>query len=487
MNIESELIDLFYKHINNFKEYIKKYIDSLDKIKNINIYHKSKLLNKSSFELDTLLKKIKDSNICNLLTSYSDINDNQLYYMCSYFRLVIILLMIKSNIMVIDSKTKLKNTGKSIMYIINVADTSHKLKLFTMFLLVYYMESKIAQKNKKKYYACFDFEFTYRKIKLMQSNFETLSLKGKYTNSYIWIINPTELDNTMHNILIKNLMTTLSIHKIVHGSESLDIPYLYNELFKKNKKIINKFTRNLTDTRYLCEYYKICTNGDKICGMYDLLPYFETITNESFKQIDDIDNKLGPVQDRTWDIHNLSSFHIQYALYDVLFLKHLILDIYIKAKKNAPQYYKSFRYIPIITRYILIEKQNISDIGINAKKEIDPINNYHIKSNNLNITLITIFNYVLQELFLPELETNINLIVNINYFKANLINIIKKIIYYLIIENFTVYINKNTTFNNKLTLNNIYEVLHYNKFNSLVKLFKSVEKKSSIIIKNKYK
>ena len=41
--------------------------------------------------------------------------------------------------------------------------------------------------------------------------------------------------------------------KILHGGESLDIPYLFDQVLK-DKKLIKSFCKNLFDTKYLCEY-----------------------------------------------------------------------------------------------------------------------------------------------------------------------------------------------------------------------------------------
>lgn len=56
------------------------------------------------------------------------------------------------------------------------------------------------------------------------------------TTGIIFILHPPSVKSTESLI---QLLTTPNIIKILHGSESLDIPYLYNQLLIKSDNILN--------------------------------------------------------------------------------------------------------------------------------------------------------------------------------------------------------------------------------------------------------
>ena len=99
-----------------------------------------------------------------------------------------------------------------------------------------------------------DFEFNKsdegKKIALFQINLESSSSLAK-----IYLFYPPDLNKKQMDILI-NLLIDKNIRKILHGAESLDIPYLFKNIFVTDE-LKNKFCNNLFDTRYLCEYYHI--------------------------------------------------------------------------------------------------------------------------------------------------------------------------------------------------------------------------------------
>ena len=115
------------------------------------------------------------------------------------------------------------------------------------------------------------FEFNSKVIALMQINFEEHNInKNQIINSFIFIIYPPNLKDGVYNFFIKKILCNKNIYKILHGSDSLDIPDIYYELIKDNELII-KFTNNLIDTRFLCEYNIIENNLDDKCKIYYVL------------------------------------------------------------------------------------------------------------------------------------------------------------------------------------------------------------------------
>ena len=103
-----------------------------------------------------------------------------------------------------------------------------------------------------------DFEFNRsldkksREIALFQINLETLNNKGQ-----IYLFYPPDLNKEQINVL-KKLLTSNKIKTIIHGGESLDIPYIFNNLLTTDKEQ-QDFCVNLYDTKFLCEYYNIVT------------------------------------------------------------------------------------------------------------------------------------------------------------------------------------------------------------------------------------
>jgi hypothetical protein len=100
----------------------------------------------------------------------------------------------------------------------------------------------INNKSKKKYLGM-DFEFnkvsrTARDVALCQINLEDDSDIGN-----IYIFDPKELDDKQNKVWI-NLLCQPDIVKIIHGGESLDIPFLFDQLLIK-KDLIDKFIVNL--------------------------------------------------------------------------------------------------------------------------------------------------------------------------------------------------------------------------------------------------
>ncbi|AYV78409.1 MAG: hypothetical protein Edafosvirus12_8 [Edafosvirus sp.] len=364
-------------------------------------------------------------------------------------------------------------------YDVLLAKTPTLIELFILFLIVFNLEAHI---YKSKHYVGIDFEFNTRKIALMQTSFE----RPKQPVSFIWIVNPGEFNEMQTNFMIKYLMTDLKIYKVVHGSDSLDMPYVYQEMLKNDLNKIKLFTTNVVDTRFLCEYFRINVGQEKKCSIYDGLKFFGTISENKYKELEEINEKMQPIQDLQWNVKRMSSFHTLYALYDVLFLKQFLLDIFKKAKTDTADYYASYKYIPIITRFVFIEKKEISDVTNTAKKDTDPMNNYLIRQGANNITLITILNQILDNLIITKIGMNVNNLLGINYTKTTMMTIFKKIVYYLIALNHKIYINKQETYKNTLSIDDMYKKINDLGFKDLVYLLSEFQKEASAKLKVLY-
>ena len=270
--------------------------------------------------------------------------------------------------------------------------------------------------NKKHFIGC-DFEFnrvqkTQREVALFQINLETDSDIGT-----LFVFNPPELNNEHNKVLIK-LLTNNKIIKILHGGESLDIPYLFDQVLVTDENI-NNFCKNLYDTKYLCEYNHIESNSDnKKCSIYYLLVENKIITKQKFIDLEKIEEKMGPIYLIQINIHTMSDALFRYSLYDVLFLPELVKTFL----KKSTVYTKLIPEIStIIFKYKRLENHEINKI----KKIVYSYNNNFIKSDDNYYLLNEIYNYYL----LSITNKTFNNLIQITYFKEFLEICLKYIVY----------------------------------------------------------
>ncbi len=465
-----DMVNLFYDNKYTIVKLFNKYID------------KNKNKNKNNYVdiLGPYSKSVYEYHIRN-----TDNNSRQ-----PLLRLTILHLIEQYNKLKLLEADELKTPKTKITYIVTIADNELKIKLFILYLLVYYLESEIRNiamtdfMNKKSHVGI-DYEFNNRIIALMQLNFETISASNTETNSYIWLVNPGEFDEEATKLLTKYLMINQRIYKIFHGADSLDIPYTYEILLKNNKDYILKFTRKLLDTRFLCEYYRLSIGEDKKCSIYDALKYFKTITNKKYEMLEDTHEKMGPVQDINWNIHRMSSYHVSYALYDVLFLKHFMVDIFNHIKDNTPQYINSYKYVIPLIRFIYIDRRNITDLIETSKVTVNLINNYLIKHKNKNITLITIYNQIMENFKIENKDIDFDFILTVGYLRKALVTLLKYIVYGVIQDNFKIYKNKREAYDQKIDIDIIYKKLeenNYKRMTYLLNLFKNEAEKKLLTL-----
>jgi hypothetical protein len=264
-------------------------------------------------------------------------------------------------------------------------------------------------------------------VALMQLNLENSS-----DIAYIFILDPAELTSENYDNLIK-LLTRDKIIKILHGSESLDIQYLFNQFFI-SKENINNFCNNLYDTKYLCEYYKYINNNEISCGIYNLLTMLNIITLDKLKELEEIEEQMGPIWLIKINVYNLDILVLKYALYDVIFLPELLK----KFLKLNDIYFTNI--IPELTILVFKYKKNIENQFLHLEKLMGKMNIYFIFINN-NI-------YLLQNIYNIYNDILFNDLKNINYFKNFFKIIIKFLIYNNIYKKYVIYIKKKNILNN---------------------------------------
>ena len=296
----------------------------------------------------------------------------------------------------------------------NIYLTNDKLNLniFKIFLLFYYLDLK----NFKTKYIGIDFEFNTKVIALMQLCFD----------NEIFIIHPDQLDKNWKIFFIEKILCNEFAFKILHGSDSLDLPYIYDQLLQKNSNLIIKFNRQFADTKFLCEYSFYNKNQSLgKCKIYELLVMEKIISQKKYDEIKLNEEKMGPIYDIKIDINNLSEKLIDYSFYDVIYLSRLL-------KNYEDKGY--FKLIIELTQLVMMDKRDIQEIV--PKEEINKINNYILIKNNQIKKLVEIFN-----LFYTKLEKNelINNLLKINFFKQNIIFIIKFELYTNLFNKYIIY------------------------------------------------
>ena len=413
-----------------------------------------------------------EKNILDIINTGGNLNDTE--FILFIRELVIVLL-------------KKLTHSHEIAFNIIILDNITKIKLFVIYCVLYHYDShSYSISNNKNSYIGIDFEFNTAKIALCQIAFFT-----KRTSKFIFIFNPTELDNVQTELFIKYTLISKFIIKLVHGSDSLDIPYIFQELFANNYNYIYDFVKNIIDMRFICEYIKIITMSEnKKCNIYDALLYFSVIDTAKYDYLMNCHKSINENKnnEQLWNVHNMNNEKIIYTLYDVIYLLSFYKQLRKYAKKTNRQLYITFNYIILFTRLIFLDKWNIIDLSQIIKKNTDPLNNYIVHYNKNNTTMINIFNSIIEKLFINLNGVNIYLkyFLGINYFKSTIVLIMKQLIYYILATNYNVFMNKNDLFTGDINYKFILNILNDNKFNKLSKFIKLFYKQSYIYITKHY-
>jgi hypothetical protein len=260
-----------------------------------------------------------------------------------------------------------------------------------------------------------DFEFNRikdkRQVALCQINFENNN------NSDVFLFYPPNIDKN----IFRKLLTADNIIKILHGSESLDLPYLYSNIL--NETDIENFCKNLFDTRYMCEYYNSINNIDGKCKIYDLLLSLKVITKNKYDELMKNDKLIGNIWEVMIDVRNLSKEVAKYSAYDVIYLPDLYRTFMTFEKDKRIGVYK--KIIPDISSvsFTLRYNNKLNEISeILSKYNLDKIEFYN-NQMTFNDIYILIFEWI-------KINDNIiNHLYNINYFKKIIELFIKNIIY----------------------------------------------------------
>tara|TARA_Y100000590_G_scaffold301774_1_gene340189 strand:+ start:117 stop:1169 length:1053 start_codon:yes stop_codon:yes gene_type:complete len=296
--------------------------------------------------------------------------------------------------------------------------------------MIHYFKTFMKIDDKK--YVGIDFEFNRvnneRVIGLFQINLESPNTKT------IFMFYPPDLSKKQLKVL-KQLLYSENI--IIHGGESLDMPYLFSEIFIKNKNII-KFLKNVRDTKFMCESYNYENNYTEYkCKIYFLLLQMKVIDKKQFDFLLKNEEDMGPIYKIFIDVKEMKKELVYYSAYDVLYLPRLI-------ETFPDNNYYNF-ILPEITNIVIFAKQlNFIDDNLLL---LNKFNNFFIiyKGNKL------IFNDIYKQISDTINFKNLDKLLSSNYFKKFFQMIFKFIIYIYITNNHEYYINKDAKQNIKLS------------------------------------
>lgn len=345
------------------------------------------------------------------------------------------------------------NTNNNKIYNVLVCDNDNKIKE-----MVEYFSFFINNYKNKKPIVGIDFEFNNinnkRQIALFQINLETLDNDPK-----IYLFYPPDLTKDQMKILKQLLMTTY-IKKIIHGGESLDIPYLFKNIFITNNEQIN-FCKNLYDTKYLCEFYNLENNlTENRCKIYYLLKQMDIVNKKQFDYLLENEKNMGPIYKIIINVKKIDLPVIKYSTYDVLYLPALINSF------PDTEYYNNI--IPELTHIHYILKQ--TEFFEKQNEKISYFNNIFLDYDYTNIKLIEIYEFM----YYWIKQNEISYLLEITYFRKFFQLILKSIVYNLVTENYITYEKKGIPNNKKVV--NFFNIMEWDNFKYTKDLFSNINK-----------
>lgn len=486
--MSSEIISVIYKyhqeildHFNNKESDIIKW-QNIAEIVNVHqsdfvkFFKKLKKQDRSNITLDY---DIPHQKLLTMIDSEKDIIVKSSLLILSFHHIVYSLIPKEGNYNIkLDGREEMIVLKKDITYYLCISDKIEKNIFFHTFIITFALESLF----NKHFYLGIDFEYTNRQIKMCQMNFE----HNHSLSSIMMIVSPTDLGDIIMNDFIYLIMCNKYIRKILHGSDSLDIPYIYEQMLKQDVTKIIKFTRAVIDTRFLCEYYKLSRSmaSDNKCSIYDAVLYFNVITEEKHNQLDKLVNEDMPhYTDNMWNIYKLSKAQILYAQYDVIYLKYFYYKIVFTAtesvetddeKKNVMDLYRHVLFE--LTQFVYLQRREIVFLMEKCKELVNPVNNYMVYSKTGVYKLIDVFNKILPGIVTHDPYVEIDKLLTVTYYKTLVLTLIKYIIYTNLVNKYKVHKDKNNIYNEKFDSNIIPDFLEKLNFFYVKRMFEDINK-----------
>src|SRR5579872_477157 len=428
--------------------------------------------------------KIELTQLLKQITTESDLLIKSSLIITALHHIIYNLMSTKDNYYILlNGQDEMQVLKTDLKYYVNISFKNEQNIYFQTFILQYALESLFNH----HFYIGIDFEYTRKKIQLAQLNFE----HNTALQSFIMIVSPNELEKFMFETFVDLIMCNKYIKKILHGSDSLDIPYVYEQMLEADPTKIIKFTRTLIDTRFLCEYYKLNMEvpSDNKCRIYDsdkensTIFYFGVINEKQQGELTQMLDEMPPVHDIEWNVHKMEKSKIFYALRDVIYLKYFYYrmifvatqtETSIEGKKAVMQLYRHVMFE--LTQFIYLENRGLSFMTNKCKEEVDPINNYMIRKPNQILKLVDIYNQVLPGIKVADPKVEIDRLTKVTYYKSRINLIVKKMTYTILTQKCRIYKDRQTLYTDKLDNSYVWEFLEKMNFFYLARIFREVDK-----------
>ena len=155
-------------------------------------------------------------------------------------------------------------------------------------------------------------------------NAEHSNAENSNEHNTIFLFYPPDLSEKQTKVLI-DLLIEPDIIKVIHGGDSLDIPYLFKRLLKSEDNIF-KFCNNLFDTKYICDFLNNKSNLEvkNKCKIYHFLKDQMIISENQFNKLLENEEEMGPIWFINLDIRKLKKSVILYSACDVIYLVSLL-------------------------------------------------------------------------------------------------------------------------------------------------------------------
>lgn len=404
--------------------------------------------------------------------------------------------LVKGALYDLDGEKEMQVLPKPIMYYVHICSPEELNVRFHALLLVYALEALLG----KHYYVSIDFEQSTiynseKEIRLTQLCFE----HPKDNRSFVMLIDPKTLDDVITVDYKELLFCNKHITKIVHGSDSQDIPYIYNKLLDDTDKII-EFTQSMIDTRFICEYYRL--NVGEIpsnrCKIYDEdsdksgVFILGVVSEEQQAKLANVLASMGHHLDITWDIRKMSRAQTMYAVYDVLYLKYFYYHIMqmatqhlnpkasIQELEDSPETKKVldlYKYgINQLVGFSYLENNERTILYKTCKEQMDPINNYIAFTSSKPITMIGMYNWIISEdITVPQMGVSLNALMKVNHVKRYILIVIKRLVYGSMTRHCKISKGKGVPFHDKWSNNIIFDYFDKLDYKYLSQMFKSIE------------
>lgn len=135
-----------------------------------------------------------------------------------------------------------------------------------------------------------------------------------------FMFDPKSLHNRVRTLLIQRIVANPSVVKVLHGAESLDIPYICQGLLRNDRGLIVRFFAGFQDTLYGCELLRHGRPGIG-CNLYALLDALNVVSPRALQQLRDNERTLGALWKKRIDVRRLTPELVTYAIHDVVFLE----------------------------------------------------------------------------------------------------------------------------------------------------------------------